>query len=76
MSVLELTDAAHVSQPVMSQHLKVLRDVGLVTASPEGTRNIYVLDARKLEEMRAFWIAHWSNLLASFDKQGEQGHLA
>nr|WP_319385308.1 metalloregulator ArsR/SmtB family transcription factor [uncultured Roseibium sp.] len=71
MSVSELTSKIDVSQPVMSQHLKVLKDTGLVHARAEGTRNIYCINKNKLDEMRAFWTAHWSNLLASIDEQEE-----
>ncbi|MEP1765219.1 MAG: metalloregulator ArsR/SmtB family transcription factor [Sulfitobacter sp.] len=67
MSVRELTDAANVSQPVMSQHLKVLKEVGLVTATSVGASNIYGLEGKKLEELRAYWTAHWTNLLASLN---------
>lgn len=71
MSVSELTSRIDVSQPVMSQHLKVLKDTGLVHARAEGTRNIYCINKDKLDELRAFWTAHWSDLLASIDEQEE-----
>lgn len=65
MSVRELTEAAAVSQPVMSQHLKVLRDAGMITVAPQGTRNIYAVDAAALKALRAYWEQHWAGLLAS-----------
>jgi len=71
MSVRELTSKIDVSQPVMSQHLKVLKDTGLISARSEGTRNIYCVNKDKLDEIRAFWTAHWANLLASIDEQEE-----
>lgn len=71
MSVRELAMKIDVSQPVMSQHLKVLKDASLVYARPEGARNIYCVNKEKLEEIRAFWTAHWSGLLASIDEQSE-----
>lgn len=71
LSVRELTSKIDVSQPVMSQHLKVLKDTGLIFTRSEGTRNIYCVNKDKLDEIRAFWTAHWSNLLASIDKQEE-----
>ncbi|MEO9652020.1 MAG: metalloregulator ArsR/SmtB family transcription factor [Roseobacter sp.] len=67
MSVRELTDLANVSQPVMSQHLKVLKEVGLVAATSVGASNIYGLEGEKLEELRAYWTAHWANLLSSLN---------
>lgn len=71
MSVRELTSKIDVSQPVMSQHLKVLKDTGLISARSEGTRNIYCINKDKLDEIRAFWTGHWSSLLASIDNQEE-----
>jgi DNA-binding transcriptional ArsR family regulator len=68
MSVRELTDATDVSQPVMSQHLKVLKDAGLVSATPVGARNIYDLDGEKLDKLRTHWTNHWSKLLTSLKK--------
>lgn len=72
MSVRDLTTKIDVSQPVMSQHLKVLKDAGLVSARPDGTRNIYFVNKAKLDEIHAFWTAHWSGLLASLDQQEEE----
>jgi DNA-binding transcriptional ArsR family regulator len=71
MSVRELTLRIDVSQPVMSQHLKVLKDSGLIYARPHGARNIYCINKDKLDEIQAFWTAHWTSLLASIDKQKE-----
>ncbi|MEL7524601.1 MAG: metalloregulator ArsR/SmtB family transcription factor [Pseudomonadota bacterium] len=71
LSVRELTARIDVSQPVMSQHLKVLKDTGLISARSEGTRNIYCINKDKLDEIRAFWTAHWSHLLTSIDEQEE-----
>jgi len=71
MSVRELTSKIEVSQPVMSQHLKVLKDAGLVDVHTAGTRNIYHINKGKLDEIRAFWTAHWSSLLTSIDEQKE-----
>lgn len=71
LSVRELTMRIDVSQPVMSQHLKVLKDAGIIRVRPEGTRNIYFIDKQKLSEMRTFWTAHWSDLLASINEQEE-----
>lgn len=69
MSVSELTAQIDVSQPVMSQHLKVLKDAGFVSVRPDGTRNIYYINKQKLDELRAFWTNHWSMLLASLNEQ-------
>jgi DNA-binding transcriptional ArsR family regulator len=51
-----------ISQPAISQHLKVLRDAGFATARPEGTRRVYALRTDPLQEVddwlapfRSFW---------------------
>ena len=51
-----------ISQPAVSQHLKVLRESGFATVRPEGTRRLYAVDAAPLRELdewlghfRAFW---------------------
>ena len=51
-----------ISQPAVSQHLKVLRDSGFTTVRPEGTRRLYAVDAAPfrelddwLEHFRVFW---------------------
>ena len=54
-----------ISQPAVSQHLKVLRDGGLATVRPEGTRRLYTLNPVPLQELdawlgrfRRFWAPH------------------
>lgn len=66
-SVRELTDQLPVSQPVMSQHLKVLREAGLVSLTPQGKKNIYHLDPAALAKLRAYLDQHWLNALQSLD---------
>ena len=54
-----------ISQPAVSQHLKVLRDGGLATVRPEGTRRLYAVNSVPLQELdawldrfRRFWTPH------------------
>lgn len=67
-SVRDLTDALNVSQPVMSQHLKVLRQAGLVTARPVGVKRLYRVDPAGLDDLRAFLQDHWTAALQDLDK--------
>ncbi len=56
-TVVELLQASvDISQPAVSQHLKVLRDAGLVTTRVEGTRRIYAIDRHGLAQASA-WLA-------------------
>ena len=52
-SVQELADQLPISRPAVSQHLKVLRDGGLVVSRPEGTRRIYRLNPQGVAALRA-----------------------
>ena len=54
-----------ISQPAVSQHLKVLRDSGLATVRPDGTRRLYAVNSEPLRELdawldrfRGFWTPH------------------
>lgn len=72
-SVGELADVLPVSQPAVSQHLKVLREAGLVEARKAGVRRIYFLRTDGLEPLRSYVDSFWSEALdafgASFDEE-------
>ena len=72
----ELARGLPVSRPAVSQHLKVLKDAGLVTETAEGTRRIYRLDPRGIAAMRDWLDAHWAAALGAFkdfaDQQADQ----
>src|SRR6185503_8635576 len=70
-SVRELTDATVVSQPAVSQHLRVLRDAGLVTVRAEGTRRLYRVDLDGLAGLRAWVDRFWDDALAAFVAHAE-----
>lgn len=65
-SVADLARALPVSQPAVSQHLKVLRKARLVRAVPRGASNIYHLDPHGLGEMRAWLDRMWGAALEAF----------
>ncbi len=65
-SVREITDQTSVSQPAVSQHLSVLRDVGLVTSRPDGRRNLYRIEPAPLDEIRVWVESFWDTALAAF----------
>jgi DNA-binding transcriptional ArsR family regulator len=60
--------AAHfpVSRPAVSQHLRVLKQAGLVIETAEGTRRIYRLDPRGIGAIRTWLDQHWAEALESF----------
>jgi DNA-binding transcriptional ArsR family regulator len=58
LSVNEICERFHVTQSAISQHLKVLRDAGLVKVRAQGRQRIYRLEARPLREVFD-WAAHY-----------------
>ena len=60
--------AAHfpVSRPAVSQHLKALKDAGLVRDRAEGRRRVYAVDPAGIEEMRRWLDRFWDRALAAF----------
>jgi DNA-binding transcriptional ArsR family regulator len=71
-AVVELARDLPVSRPAVSQHLKVLKDAGLVTARPEGNRRIYEVDAEGLVELRAYFEQFWNKTLLTYKAVVEQ----
>jgi DNA-binding transcriptional ArsR family regulator len=61
-----LAQGLPVSRPAVSQHLKVLKEAGLVTETTKGTRHIYRLDPRGIAAMRDWLDETWSEALAAF----------
>ncbi len=70
-SVREITDRTAISQPGVSQHLRVLADAGLVVVRPEGTRRLYRVDTGGLTELRAWVDGFWDDALAAFVTHAE-----
>jgi len=71
-AVGELAGGLPISRPAVSQHLKVLKDAGLVDVRAEGTRNVYAVDPRGVEAMRAYLDRFWSKALNAFKDFVEQ----
>ena len=72
-AVGELAGELPVSRPAVSQHLKVLKDAGLVIDRPAGTRRIYQLDPDGVGALRAYLDRFWNQSLAAFKTAVEQG---
>jgi DNA-binding transcriptional ArsR family regulator len=62
----ELARELPVSRPAVSQHLRVLKDVGLVVDRAEGTRRIYSIDPGAVEALRSYFDAFWTQALDAF----------
>ena len=67
----EIARGLPVTRPAVSQHLKVLKEAGLVADRSEGTRRIYYIDPRGLGAMRAWLDRFWESALAAFAEEAE-----
>jgi len=71
-SVGALAGQLPVSRPAVSQHLKVLKDAGLVTDEARGTSRIYRIDPKGLGPLRRWLDEQWSRSLDNFKALAEQ----
>jgi DNA-binding transcriptional ArsR family regulator len=75
-AVGEIASRLPVSRPAVSQHLKVLKDAGLVLDRPAGTRRIYQLDPAGIGALRAYLDQFWSRALAAYKVAVEQEEIS
>ena len=71
-AVGEIASDLPVSRPAVSQHLKVLKDAGLVVDRADGTRRLYQLDPAGIEAMRVYLDTFWNQALAAFKRAVEK----
>jgi DNA-binding transcriptional ArsR family regulator len=73
----EIAERLPVSRPAVSQHLRVLKEAGLVRDRKEGTRRLYSVDSDGLRALREYVERFWDAALASFkehvETEGRQG---
>ena len=67
----EIARGLPVSRPAVSQHLRVLKQAGLVRERREGTRNFYSLDGEGVAEVREYFDQLWEEALAAFKQAAE-----
>jgi DNA-binding transcriptional ArsR family regulator len=72
LAVGELARHLPVSRPAVSQHLKILKESGLVCERQKGTRHLYQLDPDGIERMRTYFDRLWSSALSAFKQIAEQ----
>jgi len=68
-AVSEIAHDLPVSRPAVSQHLKVLKDAGLVADRAEGTRRVYYIDPNGLAAIRAWLDQFWDVALQSYAQE-------
>jgi DNA-binding transcriptional ArsR family regulator len=74
-SVGALAKQLPISRPAVSQHLRVLKEGGLVVSQPEGTRRVYRLDPNGLRDLRAYLDHIWNEALSAFQETVEAAPL-
>jgi DNA-binding transcriptional ArsR family regulator len=74
-SVGEVAADLPVSRPAVSQHLKALKQAGLVTDQPDGTRRVYHIDPDGLGELRRWLDQFWDEALQAFKQEVEAPRL-
>ena len=75
IAVNDLARTLPVSRPAVSQHLKVLKDTGLVLDSKAGTRRLYQLDPAGVARLRAHFDQMWTKALGAFQQAAEKPPL-
>jgi DNA-binding transcriptional ArsR family regulator len=71
-AVGEIADRLPVSRPAVSQHLRVLKEAGLVTERRNGTQHLYRVNPDGLTELREYLEGFWEEALASFKAAAER----
>ena len=75
IAVNELARKLPVSRPAVSQHLRVLKNAGLVTDSRSGTRRLYQLNPEGVARLRAHFDQMWSKAMSGFQAAAERESL-
>ncbi|HEU4591768.1 MAG TPA: metalloregulator ArsR/SmtB family transcription factor [Steroidobacteraceae bacterium] len=73
-AVGEIARKLPVSRPAVSQHLKVLKDAGLVKDRAEGARRVYYIDPEGFGALRRWLDEFWGDALASFAREMNSAH--
>jgi DNA-binding transcriptional ArsR family regulator len=68
-----LAEGLPVSRPAVSQHLKVLKEAGLVSEEQDGARRIYRIDPEGLGQLRRWLDGFWDDALENFKAEAEKG---
>jgi DNA-binding transcriptional ArsR family regulator len=72
MAVGQLSEELPVTRPAVSQHLKVLKQAGLVSDQRQGASRLYQIDPRGIAAMRAYLDRFWDRALNAFKEAAEK----
>ncbi len=70
--VIDIATGLPVSRPAVSKHLKLMRDAGMVRMRTQGTRHLYELDLKTLDQVRRWLDGFWDESLKRFKAQAER----
>jgi DNA-binding transcriptional ArsR family regulator len=70
--VVEIARRLPISRPAVSQHLRILKEAGLVRDRRVGNRRLYGVDARGLAVLRSYLERYWDTALAAFARTADQ----
>ncbi len=76
LTVGDIAAGLPISRPAVSQHLRVLKDAGLVQERSEGVRRIYSVRREGLVELRAWLDGFWGDALDAFKLEAEKSYKA
>jgi DNA-binding transcriptional ArsR family regulator len=68
----EIARELPITRPAVSQHLRVLKEAGLVIDRQRGTRRLYQLNPDGVDELRAYFDGFWNRALAAYKQAAEQ----
>jgi DNA-binding transcriptional ArsR family regulator len=71
LAVGEIAEGLPVSRPAVSQHLRILKEAGLVTERRNGTRRLYRVDPAGIAALRDYFDTFWTDALAAFKAAAE-----
>ena len=71
LPVVEIARGLPVSRPAVSQHLRVLKDAGLVSDRAEGNRRLYQVETPALAELRRYLEGFWDEVLEAYRRAAE-----
>lgn len=73
-AVSDLARDMPITRSAVSQHLQVLKGVGLVTDRPVGTRRVYSVDPDALKIIKTYFDLFWTRSLIAFEHQAHEEH--
>lgn len=66
LAVGEIAARLEISRPAVSRHLRLLKDAGLVSVEPAGTRRVYALRTEGVEAVRAYFAVVWKQAIGRY----------